>query len=90
MERKLIWTDPAIEDLWQIPDYISVEMPSAAISFVAELLQSIGCLSRSPESGRVFQQVGNASVRELCHGGYRVFYQEYGDAIEILHLRYAG
>jgi hypothetical protein len=38
----------------------------------------------------VFQETEDGPVRELLHRGYRIFYQEYGGAIEILHLRHGS
>ena len=36
MELKVIWTDPAIEDLRKIRDYIAKDNPIAAVSFGME------------------------------------------------------
>lgn len=90
MELKVIWTDPAIENLREIRDYIAGDDPSAAVSFGLELFESTRHLGRFPQSCRVYQEDENGVVRELLHRGYRIFYQEYGGAIEILHVRHGA
>ena len=90
MELKVIWTDPAIEDLRQIRDYIAKDNPLAAVSFGMELFQSTRNLGSFPKSCRVYQPTKNGPVRELLYRGYRIFYQEYDDAVEILHLRHGA
>ena len=90
MELKVIWTDPAIEDLRQIRNYIAEDNPPAAVSFGMELFKSTRHLGSFPQSCRVFQETEDGPVRELLHRGYRIFYQEYGGAIEILHLRHGS
>ncbi len=90
MELKVIWTDPAIKNLRDIRDYIAEDNPSAAVSFGLELFESTRHLGRFPESCRVYQEDENGVVRELLHRGYRIFYQECGGAIEILHVRHGA
>ena len=88
MELKVIWTDPAIENLKEICNYIAEDDPYAAVAFGLELFESTRHLGRFPQSCRVYQEDENGTVRELLHRGYRIFYQEYGGAIEILHPRH--
>lgn len=90
MELKVIWSDPAIENLKEIRDFIAEDNPSAAVSFGLELFESTRHLGRFPQSCRVYQEDENGVVRELLHRGYRIFYQEYGGAIEILHVRHGA
>ena len=90
MERKVIWTDPAIEDLRQIRNYIIKENPSAAVSFGMELFLCTRHLGSFPQSCPVFQKTEGGSIRELHYRSYRIFYQEYEGAIEILHLRHGS
>jgi len=63
--------------------------PSAAVSFGMELFKSTRHLGSFPQSCRVFQETGDGSVRELLHRGDRIFYQEYGGAID-MHLRHGS
>jgi plasmid stabilization system protein ParE len=90
MELKVIWTDPAIKSLTEIRDHIAKDNPSASVSFCLELFESTRHLGRFPESCRVYQQDEVGAVRELLYRGYRIFYQEYGGAIEILHVRHGA
>lgn len=90
MELKVIWTDPAIKNLKEIRDYIAEDNPSAAVSFGLELFESTRHLGRFPGSCRVYQTGEDGEVRELLYRGYRIFYQQYGGAIEILHVRHGA
>lgn len=90
MERKVIWTDLAIEDLRLIHAHIAEDNSIAAVSFGLELFESTRHLGSFPESCRVYQQTDEGAVRELLYRGYRIFYQEYGGAIEILHVRHGA
>ena len=90
MELKVIWTDPAIDDLLQIRNHIAADNPSAAVLFGMELFKSTRHLGCFPQSCRVFQATEDGAVRELLYRGYRIFYQEYGGVVEILHLRHGA
>jgi plasmid stabilization system protein ParE len=90
MELKVIWTDPAVEDLRSIHGYIAADNPSAALSFGLELFKSTRHLGSFPQSCRIYQETEEGTVRELLCRGYRIFYQEYGGAIEILHVRHGA
>ena len=90
MELKVIWTDLAIKDLRLIHAHIAEDNPMAAVSFGLELFESTRHLGSFPKSCRVYQQTDDGDVRELLYRGYRIFYQEYGGAIEILHVRHGA
>lgn len=90
MELKVIWTDLAIEDLRLIHAHIAEDNPMAAESFGLELFESTRHLGSFPQSCRVYQETEEGTVRELLYRGYRIFYQEYGGAIEILHVRHGA
>jgi plasmid stabilization system protein ParE len=90
MELKVIWTDPAIQDLRSIRNHITEDNPAAAISFGIGLFKSTRHLGSFPRSCRVYQETEGGTVRELIHQGYRIFYQEFDGAIEILHVRYGA
>lgn len=61
-----------------------------AVSFGTDLFRSTRHLGSFPQSCRVFQETEDGPARELLYRGYRIFYQEYGGAIEILHLRHGS
>lgn len=90
MERQVIWTAPAVENLKVIRSYIARDNPIAATSFGLELFKSTRNLGRFPLSGRVFHEDEEGQVRELIYRGYRIFYQERGAIVEVLHVRHGA
>lgn len=83
---RIRWTDPAVRDLIQICDYIQ-EHGSANIACRVALLiyESIGTLSRFPESGRTGRK---AETRELVFSGlpYLAIYRIQNQQVEILRI----
>lgn len=80
------WTDPAVHDFTQICDYIE-EHGSAAIArrVALQIYESIGTLSRFPESGRTGRK---PETRELVFPGlpYVAIYRIREECVEIIRI----
>ena len=50
---KVIWADPAIQDLHAIADYIALDKPEAAHRLVQRVLATVERLQRFPHMGSV-------------------------------------
>ncbi len=48
---RIIWTEPALQDLDAMADYISLDKPVAAKRFVRQVFERIELLAKHPESG---------------------------------------
>ena len=48
---ELIWTEPALQDLDAIADYIALDKPLAARELVARVFEHVAQLEAQPESG---------------------------------------
>lgn len=70
---EIIWSPQALEDIEGIGDFIALDNPSRAISFVNELLHSVERLLDFPESGQIVEE--NPVLRQVVHEGYRLIYQ---------------
>ena len=50
---KLVWTDPSIEDLRAVRDFIARDSDYYAADLVEQIVLSVESLLRSPKMGRV-------------------------------------
>ena len=83
---KLIWTDPAIEDLRALRDYIGRDSDFYAADMVEQMVLSVEKLLRFPKMGRVVPETQDESIREVLHQNYRIIYRISGERIEILTI----
>ncbi|MEQ9825734.1 MAG: type II toxin-antitoxin system RelE/ParE family toxin [Puniceicoccaceae bacterium] len=88
MVYKIIWTDPAIDDLKEVADYISEEDPVAAERLVLGLIDHAEKLEQFPRRGKVYQHRNRENVHDLPYRGYRIFYAvlDENNTVEILHI----
>lgn len=63
---KIVWTEPARQDLREIFEYIAEENPNAARALLAEIRKRVGSLEDNPELGRLGRVEGS---RELVLTG---------------------
>ena len=82
--RKLIWTEPALNDLQAIYDYISKDSEYYASIFIGEIIESAEKLTDFPEIGRIVPEYQQEDIREILVQSYRVIYQLEQNRILIL------
>lgn len=75
MDCKVVWTDPAIEDLRNIVSYIATENPDAAAKVGADIIQTVELLQSFPLIGPSYSGDRSGKVREIACWGYRIFYR---------------
>lgn len=83
---QVIWTEPALENLEEIAEYIALSNPGAAASLVQSVFEAVERLERFPDSGRIPQEVGEFDYRELIVNPCRVFYKAHEQAVYIVHV----
>jgi plasmid stabilization system protein ParE len=83
---KLIWTDPSIEDLRAVRDYIGRDSDYYAADLVEQVVLCVERLLRFPKLGRVVPEAQDENIRELVHQNYRIIYRIAGERIEILTI----
>ena len=83
---KVIWTDPAIEDLRALRDYIGRDSDFYDADMVEQMVLSVEKLLQFPRMGRVVPETQDESIRELLHQNYRIIYRITGERIEILTI----
>ncbi|MFO8152054.1 type II toxin-antitoxin system RelE/ParE family toxin [Thioalkalivibrio sp.] len=80
----IIWSDPAVEDLESILDFIAKDSEYYALSFVNEIIGHASKLHDFPDMGRIVPEYDRHDIRELIFQSYRIIYQIKGDEIIIL------
>ena len=83
-------TEPALDNLDAIVEYISHDAPVYAQHLVEDLMASVDRLEQFPDSGRRVPEAKSQSieVREVISRGYRIlYYRVNADRLDILGVR---
>ena len=73
---KVVWADPAVEDLESIHAYILRDSEHYARHFVGRLIEAAESLETFPRRGRQVPEArGLTDVRDLIFQGYRIIYR---------------
>ena len=81
---KILWTEPAIEDLRNLHGYIAKDSDLYASSFVQRIILAVDRLSDFPRLGRMVPEADQETIRELLYQNYRIIYRIKSDLVEIL------
>ena len=83
---QIIWTEPALQDLNDIAEYIALDKVSAAKKLVQKVFFSVERLERFPESGRMPPELESSRYLEVVVNPCRVFYRIEQDKVYILYV----
>ena len=83
---QIIWTEPSLNDLDSIADYIALDKPNAASRFVKKVFASISRLTEHPLSGKQVEELPDSPYREIVVAPCRVFYRPEKETVYILHV----
>jgi len=83
---RLIWTEPALDDLNAIADYIAIDKPSAARRYVQKVFQAVERLELFPESGSIPPEIPHLPYRQIVVPPCRIFYRYNAREIIIVHV----
>ncbi len=83
---EIIWTEPALNDLDAIADYVAVENPQAAAALVQRVFRHVEQLKEHPDSGSHPPELKNSRYRQIIEPPCRVFYRFDGEHTVILHV----
>ena len=81
---ELEWTDPALDDLEDIRDYIGKDSPYYARRFIERIFDAIEKLQDHPRMGRPVPEADQDDVRELIFQGYRLIYRTKPDRVQVI------
>jgi toxin ParE1/3/4 len=83
---EVIWTDPALNDLDAIADYIALDNPQAARELVQRVFAHVEQLSAHPDSGSKPQELRGWRYRQIVEPPCRVLYRHEGDKVYVLYV----
>jgi addiction module RelE/StbE family toxin len=83
---EIVWTEPALNDLDAIADYIALENPAAASELVRRVFDHIEQLEAHPESGGRPAELKKSRYRQIVEPPCRVFYRYDGEHVFVLHV----
>lgn len=81
---RVVWTQPALADVLQIRDYITVDSPRYARIVAERLFASVDRLVAFPLSGRVVPELNDPALREVIESPYRIVYRVRADVLEVI------
>ena len=84
---QIIWTEPALDELHEIAEYIALDKFEAARNLVQAVFSRVEKLKVQPKSGRKPPELPRNSIyREVIVGPCRVFYRVEKAKIIIIHV----
>lgn len=83
---EVIWTQPALNELDAIAEYIALDNPVAASHFVKEVFNKTARLEGFPKSGKIPAELAESIYRELVVPPCRIFYREDDNRAFILYV----
>jgi len=83
---QVVWTEPALNDLDAIADYIALENPAAAAELVRRVFAHVEQLEAHPESGSKPAELGRSRYRQIVEPPCRVFYRFDGERVFVLYV----
>ena len=88
MDYRIIWTEPAIEELDAALAYIARDNPPAARAVGQRILREVELLKTFPKMGPPYLRGSDGEDRELLCGSYRIFYRILAEeaVIEVMSL----
>jgi plasmid stabilization system protein ParE len=69
---KIVWTDPAVEDLRELHAYIARDSEMYASGFVERIILATERLVDYPKLGRIVSETTDENIRELIFQQYRI------------------
>ncbi len=72
---RIVWTEPALNDLDAIADFIALDKPLAARLLVQKIFKKVALLKRFPRMGMIPPELKGMPYRHLVIFPCRVFYR---------------
>lgn len=83
---QVIWTEPALDDLDAVADYIAIENPAAAAELVRRVFGHVEHLEAHPESGSRPPELKRSRYRQIVEPPCRVLYRCDGETVFVLFV----
>jgi plasmid stabilization system protein ParE len=86
MDREIVWSVWASDDLVSAAEYISRDSESYAATVVRELVAAARSLRAFAERGREVPEYDDPSIRELIVRRFRLVYRVLPERVEVLRI----
>jgi len=83
---QIIWTEPALNDLDTIADYIALDDPQAARNLVRKVFEHVEQLEKHPDSGSRPPEMRRSRYRQIVEAPCRVLYRHDRERVFILYV----
>jgi len=83
---EVIWTEPALNDLDTIADYIALDNPAAARELVQRVFRHVEQLIAHPNSGSKPEELRGWRYRQIVEPPYRIFYRNDRGTVYVLYV----
>ncbi|MEH8019631.1 type II toxin-antitoxin system RelE/ParE family toxin [Rheinheimera metallidurans] len=83
---EVIWTEPALQELDAIAEYIALDNPAAASDLVKEVFGKAERLENFPKSGRIPPELPDSVYREVVVPPCRIFCREDEQRVLVLYV----
>ncbi len=83
---EVIWTEPALQELDAIAEYIALDNPAAASDLVKAVFDKTERLENFPKSGRIPPELPDSVYREVVVPPCRIFYREGEQRVFVLFV----
>ena len=83
---RIIWTEPALDQLDEVAEYIALDNPVVACELVARVFKKVDRLEQFPNSGKEPPELPDSIYHEIVCSPCRIFYRREGQNVLILHV----
>jgi len=83
---EVVWTEPALQQLDAIAEYIALDKPPAAGKLVEAVFASTMRLEEFPQSGRTPPELPGSVYREVLVPPCRIFYRQEDNRVLTLYV----
>ncbi len=83
---QIVWTEPALQDLSDIAEYIALDKVSAAKRLVQKVFSSVERLEQFPKSGRKPPELKKSRYLEVVVNPCRIFYRIEKEKVFIVYV----
>lgn len=84
---EIIWTEPALQSLDEIADYISLYNLEAAQNLVQKVVERIKLLEKQPLAGKIIPELEISIFRQVIVKPCRIFYRAEGGNLFIIYVQ---
>ena len=84
---EIVWTEPALQSLDEIADYISLDNLKAAQALVEKVFDRVELLKNQPELGKQIPELETSIYREIIVIPRRIFYRLERNCLYVVDIQ---